>query len=203
MLVFIDESGDPGFKVAAGSSPVFALAMVIFDDPGEAARTQGLVATSLLRLGVKPEFKFNKCRADLRDGFFDAIADCGFRVRAIVVKKDVIWSGLLRSDVDSFYRFFLKTMMKFDDQALNEAKVIIDGSGDREFKRNLGTYIQRHVQAGAVSQIKLKSSRAEPLLQLADMCVGAIARSYRTDRRDPDRWSRRLAGRIDDLWEFK
>jgi hypothetical protein len=109
----------------------------------------------------------------------------------------------LRSDGDSFYSFFLKTMMKFDDRALKEAKVVIDGSGDREFKRNLSTYIQRHVQVGAVSQIKLKSSRAEPLLQLADMCVGAIARSYRTDRRDPNRWSGRLAGRIDDLWEFK
>ena len=30
MLVFIDESGDPGFKVEKGSTPVFAVAMVIF-----------------------------------------------------------------------------------------------------------------------------------------------------------------------------
>ncbi len=29
MLVFIDESGDPGFKLAHGSSPVFVVAMVI------------------------------------------------------------------------------------------------------------------------------------------------------------------------------
>lgn len=203
MLVFIDESGDAGFKVAAGSSPVFALAMIIFDDHAEAARTQAVVATARVRLGVKPEFKFNKCRADLRDGFFDAISDHCFRVRAIVVKKDFIWSERLRSDVDSFHRFFLKTMMKFDDQALKEAKVVIDGSGDREFKRSLRTYIQRHVQAGAISEIKLKSSRAEPLLQLADMCVGAIARSYRADRSNPGRWSSRLGARMEDVWEFK
>lgn len=203
MLVFIDESGDPGFKVAAGSSSVFVLAMVIFDDHGEAARTQTVIAAIRARLGVKPEFKFNKCRADYRDGFFDAISDRRFRVRAIVVKKELIWSGRLRSDVDSFYRFFLKSMMKFDDEALKDAKVVIDGSGDREFKRNLKAYIQRHVQTGAVSEIKLKNSRAEPLLQLADMCVGAIARSYRTDRRDPDRWSSRLGNRLEDLWEFK
>jgi hypothetical protein len=30
MLVFIDESGDPGFKLDGGSSPVFVAAMVIF-----------------------------------------------------------------------------------------------------------------------------------------------------------------------------
>ncbi len=167
MLVFIDESGDPGFKVAAGSSPVFALAMIIFDDHAEARRTQAVVARALTQLGVKPEFKFNKCRADLRDLFFDAISDCRFRVRAIVIQKNLIWSKRLRSDVDSFYRFFLKTMMRFDDQALKKAKLVIDGSGDREFKRSLRTYIQRHARGGAISEIKLKNSRAEPLLQLA------------------------------------
>jgi hypothetical protein len=30
VLVFIDESGDPGFKLERGSSPVFVVAMVIF-----------------------------------------------------------------------------------------------------------------------------------------------------------------------------
>jgi hypothetical protein len=137
MLVFIDESGDPGFKIVAGSTPVFALAMIIFDDHAEGARTQAVVARALRRLGVKPEFRFNKCRADLRDQFFEAISDCRFRVRAIVIQKNLIWSHRLRSDVDSFYRFFLKSMMKFDDASLNHATVIIDGSGAREFKRTL------------------------------------------------------------------
>ena len=35
MLVFIDESGDPGFKIEKGSSPVFVTAMVIFDEVGD------------------------------------------------------------------------------------------------------------------------------------------------------------------------
>src|SRR5262245_50392605 len=193
MLVFIAESGDPGFKVARGSSPVFALGMVIFDDHSEADRTQSIVAAALQRLGVKPEFKFNKCRADLRDGFFDAISDCRFRVRAIVVRKEAIWSQRLRSEGGGFYNFFLRAMLKFDDQALRDAKIVIDGSGDREFKRNLSAYIHRHMQVGAVGKVKLRNSRAEPLLQLADMCVGAIARSYWSDRSDRDKWRLRLA----------
>jgi hypothetical protein len=203
MLVFIDESGDPGFKVAAGSSPIFALGMVIFDDHDEAARTQALVARTRVRLGVKPEFKFNKCRSDLRDQFFDAVSDCGFRVRAIVVRKDALWSERLRSNAESFYSFFLKTMMTFNENALVAAKIVIDGSGDQRFRRNLGAYVRRHTSIGAVTQVRLKSSRAEPLLQLADMCVGAIARAYRTDDRGTDRWRARLAGNIDDVWEFK
>jgi hypothetical protein len=203
MLVFIDESGDPGFKIVAGSTPVFALAMIIFDDHAEGARTQAVVARARRRLGVKPEFRFNKCRADLRDQFFEAISDCRFRVRAIVIQKNLIWSHRLRSDVDSFYRFFLKSMMKFDDASLNHATVIIDGSGAREFKRNLSTYLHRHARGGATRKIKLRKSRAEPLLQLADMCAGAIARSYRTDRADSGRWRSALGSKIEDVWEFK
>ena len=38
MLVFIDDSGDPGFKLQKGSSPVFIIACVIFDDELEAEK---------------------------------------------------------------------------------------------------------------------------------------------------------------------
>ncbi len=32
MIVFIDDSGDPGFKVAKGSTSHFVICLVIFDD---------------------------------------------------------------------------------------------------------------------------------------------------------------------------
>jgi hypothetical protein len=32
MLVFIDESGDPGFKLKKGSSPIFVVTLVAFRD---------------------------------------------------------------------------------------------------------------------------------------------------------------------------
>ncbi len=107
MLVFIDESGDAGFKLARGSSPVFALAMVLFDDHSEAQRTKLLIEAGRKILNVRPEFKFNKCNAVRRDGFFQQVAGCNFRVRAIVVEKNLIWSERLRSDSDDFYEFFL------------------------------------------------------------------------------------------------
>jgi len=49
----------------------------------------------------------------------------------------------------------------------------------------------------------MKDSRGDTLVQLADMCVGAIARSYREDRKDNDRWRKMLLPRIDDVWDFK
>lgn len=203
MLVFIDESGDAGFKVSKGSTPVFALAMVIFNDVTEAQRTQKIIEQGLQQLSVKPEFKFNKCNGARRDGFFEMVAACQFRIRAIVVEKNLIWSERLRSDSEDFYRFFLKSMLKFDNDTLSDARVVIDGSGDRAFKGRLSASLRRHTALGAVRWVKMRDSKSEPLVQLADMCVGAIARSYRADRDEADRWLKMVKPKIDDIREFK
>ncbi len=203
MLVFVDESGDPGFKTETGSSPAFVLAMVIFPDRDEAKRTQLVVRDMLGSIHHREEFKFNKCRPEIRDRFFAGVQHCDFGIRAIVEKKQLIWSQRLRTDDDQFYRFFIKSMMKFDNRSLQNAKIILDGSGDRTFRRSLSTYLKAHRASGAIDSVKIADSCNEPLLQLADMCVGAIARSYREDRANANRWRRMLKDKIDDVWEFK
>jgi hypothetical protein len=203
MIVFIDESGDPGFKLQSGSSPVFAAAMVIFDSV-EASRTTGDNISNLRsEIGIKPEFKFSKCKPVFRDRFFNDVRADAFCVRAIVVQKRPISSHRLQTVKEEFYRFFIKSMVRFDDGALQNAKVIIDGSGDREFRLDLKRHLKRHSAPGAISDVRIKDSRRDSLLQLADMCAGAIARSYRTDRPTPARWRNILAPRIEDVWEFK
>jgi hypothetical protein len=203
MLVYIDESGDAGFRVEQGSSPVFVAAMVIFDDAEDAAFTRRLIEGSAARLIHKGEFKFSKTRTDVRDRFFQAVAAGPFRVRAIVVQKDVIRSDHLRSDKESFYEFFVKQMLRHDGGRLSDAKVIIDGSGDREFRQKLSTAVRKKVREGAVRDCRFSDSRTDPLIQLADMCAGAVHRSFRTDRRDAHRWRDMLRPRLDDVWTFK
>lgn len=203
MLVFIDESGDPGFKLDEGSTPIFALSMVIFREAEESRRTQHLIESLRSELRVQPEFKFSKCRDDYRDAFFDCVSGCGFSVRAIVARKALIRSRRLQTIGGEFLRFFIKSMMRFDDGVLAQAKVVIDGSGDRQFKRDLRAYLQTHAGPEAIRSIGLKNSRSDPLLQLADMCAGAIARSYRDDRTDANRWRAMLQPKIEDIWEFK
>jgi hypothetical protein len=83
MLVFIDESGDAGFKVAKGSSQLFVAAMVIFNDPNSATEVQNVVRDLLGRVHRRPEFKFNKCRNDVRDAFFATLHSYDFVVRAL------------------------------------------------------------------------------------------------------------------------
>ena len=205
MLVFIDESGDPGFKLSKGSSPIFVTSMVIFDCDEEAKVTQGTVLRLQKELKVKPEWKFSKCRADIKDEFFKGIAHHKFRTRSVVVEKEKIYSEHLRTTKDSFYKFFIRQMIEKSQDALVDAKVITDGSGDRNFKRSFQSYLKKNLDKKCVRQVALKDSHKDSLVQLADMTAGAIARSYRADRSDSHRWRHMLNknGQLENVWEFK
>jgi hypothetical protein len=201
MLVFIDESGCPGFKMAKGSDPVFALGMVIFKSSQAADQTNAVIEQLRADLGHKTEFKFSKCSDAMRGAFFQRIAACDFAVRALVVKKEVIYSEQLRTSNDAFYSYFVKQLMNFDGGSLKNARVRIDGSGSRDFQRALGSYLRRELK-GKILDLKMIDSHRDPLMQLADMCVGAIARSYR-DRDEPARWRNMLRRRIENVWDFR
>ena len=201
MLVFIDESGDPGFRLKEGSSPVFVAAMVIFENAAAARETETIIRDAMRKMDIGREFKFNKCRPEIRDAFFRAVKDCAFRVRAIVVEKENIHSPHLRSNKEDFYQYFVRLMMTHDGGSIENAKVVIDGSGDRNFRRALKTRLRRQL-GEKIKEVRLQESHRDPLVQLADMCCGAIARSYRTDRKDCNRWRRMLRPRIEDVWVF-
>jgi Protein of unknown function (DUF3800) len=201
--VFIDESGDAGFEVAKGSSPVFAVGMIVFHDVDEASRTQTLIGNAAKELQAGREFKFNKFSHQRRDDFFRLVGACDYRVRAIVVQKERIRSEKLRAEPQSFYSFFLKSMLRFDNDILRNAKIIIDGSGNALFRSKLKTYIAGNTSPGAIKSIVMRESHKEPLLQLADMAIGAIARSYRPARDDQTRWLRQLRPKVDNIWDFR
>jgi hypothetical protein len=96
-------------------------------------------------------------------------------------------------------------MIQHDGAALSNAKVVIDGSGDRTLKNELRANLRKHLEPGSVKSVHLKDSVKDPLVQLADMTAGAIARSYKTDRADNDRWRAALlqAGKLENVWEFE
>ncbi|MBB4124230.1 DUF3800 domain-containing protein [Martelella radicis] len=205
MLVFVDESGDPGFKIARGSSEVFVIAMAIFHDLTEAQSASSLVRDAMIRNRVKPEWKFSKSSFDAKDDFFSSISEVDFFCRAIVVKKEIIRSDLLKKNPRKFYNFFTRLMCSHDGDILQNAKVVIDGSGDRRFKQELQSYMRKELPSGTIKKIEFKDSRKDPLVQLADMCAGAIARSYDGDKKESGRWRSMLSrsGHLHDVWDFK
>lgn len=204
MLVFIDESGDPGFKLGKGSSQIFVLAMVAFETADAATLAEQAVRKALSEHRVKPEWKFNKTSSVKRDAFFDVVSGCDFLCRAVVVQKELIRSHNLQTSPQRFYRFFTRMMCQHDGGILQDAKIVIDGSGDRAFKQELQSYLRRELPPGTIKKMAFKDSQKDCLVQLADMCAGAIARSY-SDKKDACKWRAKLAkaDKLDDVWEFR
>lgn len=206
LLVFIDESGDPGFKVAQGSSEVFVLAMVVFNNAADAQAASEMIKDAQTRNRIKPEWKFSKSSNEARDSFFTSLAGARFVCRSIVVRKNVIHSENLKTRPRRFYNFFTRQMCQHDGGLLRGARIVIDGSGERAFKQELQSYMRQNLPPGTITKMSFKDSQKDPLVQLADMCAGAIARSYAADRRkDSQRWREMLAAnkQISDVWEFR
>ncbi|MFT8440811.1 DUF3800 domain-containing protein [Acetobacter fabarum] len=205
MWIFIDESGDAGFKLVKGSSQHFIVSMVIFKTEEATSSTTRTIKDLAEKLNIKPEFKFAKSCNNIRDGFFEGISNCDFTTRSVVVDKSKIYSSHLKENKESFYNFFIRTMLKYDNGRLNKAKIIIDGSGDRAFKNEFKAYIRRSIPDQCVKKLSLKDSRSDPLIQLADMVAGAIARSYKRDKADCSRWRKILKDncQIDNIWDFQ
>jgi hypothetical protein len=82
MFVFIDESGDPGFKLSKGSASAFVAVLIAFHDKEAARQTQTAIDQLARRLPLWGELKFSKSRSEVRDSFFAALQQFNFRARA-------------------------------------------------------------------------------------------------------------------------
>jgi len=207
LIIFIDDSGDPGFKIGKGSSEVFVIALVIFDDPLDAEETALKIKRLKRSLGLheKHEFRFNKCSREFRCKFLSTVADCGFRVRAIVMPKKNIYGVELRRSRESFYNYAIKTVLKYHGGTIADAKVRLDGHGDRGFKQAMTGYLRRELNNPGMKvfrDLKIVDSHTNVLIQLADMVAGAIHRSYYSDKTDKDLYRNIIAGKIEDEWKF-
>jgi len=205
LLVLIDESGCPGFELNKGSSPYFAIAMVIFFDSMEAERASKKIAELRKKLRIKNEFKFSKSHPNVKDAFFNAISDYKFMVRALFIDKANIKSNHLRQNSDVFYNYFLKILLEYDAGILKGASIKIDGRGTRGFVRNLTSYLRTQLSNVKFKKIKFIDSQQDNLIQLADMVVGAVARANHLPIQNKSKWFKILEnkGRIDNIWHFK
>lgn len=208
MLVFIDDSGDAGFKLDKGSSKYFVIVLVIFDDELEAEKTAVAIKELRRELGFPEdmEFKFFKSKNSVREKFLQTVARFQFRVRYLVVDKQKIHSEELRNNKNSFYSYIIKMVLKHSDGSIVDAKVKIDGSGDRIFRRNFLTYLRKELnteEKRIMSHCRLVDSQSNVLIQMADMIAGTIRRSYDTDKKDGVALKKIIKKHIHDEWQFK
>lgn len=207
MLIFIDDSGDPGFKIEKGSSPVLVIVCVIFDDELEAEKTA--VAIKELRRKLKKsdkfEFKFNKTNREFRLKFLQEVSHFKFRFRAIVFEKTKIKSDELKTSKQSFYNYAIKMVLKHNFGTIKGAKIRLDGHGDRIYKREVIRYLRKELnnrENKIFQKLQFVDSKSNVLIQLADMIAGSIHRKYMMEKMDSKTYFNIIKKQKEDLWEF-
>ncbi len=198
MLVFVDESGDCGIKGKRGSSALFVITAVIFEENESAEACDKAVSelrTKCFRNSTR-EFHFNKCCDDYRQQFLSGIRAHDFFYLAFVLNKERLY-GPGFAYKESFYKYTAKLLFENARPHLRNAAVLIDRSGHREFRKQLESYLRRKINTDReiIRKVKTEPSHSNNLLQVADMICGAVARSYRLDKDDPKRFRRMVAHR--------
>lgn len=189
MLVFVDESGDSGLKIGKGSISHFIVTLVVFEDHDEAEAVDQRIALLRRELRLHPqfEFHFNKCRPTIRTAFLHAIVPYSFFYYGIVINKAKLYGEGFQYK-ESFYKYISSLVFENAKAHLDNATVILDGSGSKDFRAQLQAYLKKRINSPQtsrrISKVKIQDSGRNNLIQLADMVCGAIARSYRKDKED-------------------
>ena len=96
-------------------------------------------------------------------------------------------------------------VLKHNFGTIKEAKIRIDGHGDRIYKREVIRYLRRELNSRenrVFQKLHFVDSKSNVLIQLADMIDGAIHRKYEAGKTDARIYYAVIKKRIEDLWEF-
>ncbi len=192
-MAFMDESGDCGLEIAKGASSHFAYALVLFPDREQAVACREAIRAlrKALHLPDTFEFHFQECSHSQRLRFFETVLQFDFRFGARTIDKANL-KGKKGWDKKRF--FFQRALDLMLEQLIRPhlvgAKLLIDGTTDRKFNKELEVYLRRHVGftddgKKRLEEVKCLDSKKHELIQLADMVCGAVARLYRPERHEP------------------
>jgi hypothetical protein len=199
MLIFIDESGDPGWKIDAGSSKYFIVALVGFEDRDEALAVDDRISQLRKEHGFPAEFEFHftKIKPVYRRMFLKAVAPYNFFYFGIVIEKAMLTGGEFQVK-QSFYKAACGLIFEYAKLRVSNALILIDERGSKNLGRELKSYLVRHLKNEPgkcfIKTVRTQNSRQNNLLQLADMVVGAVAR-FHSDKKDSREYRRLIAHR--------
>ncbi|MBU1120223.1 DUF3800 domain-containing protein [Patescibacteria group bacterium] len=203
MIIFIDESGDPGFKTKEGSSKYLVISLVIFENLEEVQNTrkQILEYRNIIKYPVSSEFKFNKTRRKIVIGLLKTHVSCNFTIRAIVANKEKIQASGRKTGTE-IYNYLLVLLLEEFLPNNQKNEIWLDGIVEREFKKTILKYLRKYIKNRKII-LKTVNSKNDDLIQLADVVVGSIARSYLKDKHDAEVYKRIIEKKITKEWVLK
>lgn len=187
-LVFIDDSGDPGFK--AVSSDNFVMAAALFIDPEVAESLMYEIDNYRKSLGWKDnhEFKFTKNPKNVVSEMLRRAREYDFKIYVVYIEKsdfrEITPAMSPFFDREKLYNWTIKELLR--EIPLETAKITIDGRSSKQHKKDTAVYLRREINSDNSKRLEFKfdDSVKTDLLQLADLIAGSINRSLQPDKTD-------------------
>lgn len=178
LFAFVDEFGDPNLNIELSGTPDHFVLVAVTVSGDELPSLSRHVESVRARHFQTGEIKSKGVGSNWtrRDRILDDLLEASFRFHVLVVHK-----GRLRKDTGLAYkRSFLKYVHGLLYQrlflAVSDLHVIADEHGSPSFMEGFRRYVrERHIPSlFEHADIRFENSRAQPLIQLADMLAGTV-----------------------------
>jgi Zn-dependent M32 family carboxypeptidase len=126
------------------------------------------------------EFHFKENSHRIREEFLKAVVRYEFFYYSFIVNKKNLYSENLIGNKDSFYKYTCSLVFENAKDKLDNAIVLIDESGNRDFKKSLQKYLKNRMNdydRKVIKKVKMQKSHTNNLLQLADYVAGVMNRN--------------------------
>ena len=186
-FIFIDDSGDPGFKSHAGSSKL-VMASAVFIDAQTATLLNRAITSLRKELGWKDnhEFKFRKTHRKEKLTFLKLAANYNFEIYAVYIDKTKFPTNYKYPGKKSLYNWTTRELLKIIP--LSNAYITLDGKYQKEYKLRVRSYLRQGFNSNEkqIKKIDVHDSGRDNLIQLADMIAGAINRHLEAQKSDSE-----------------
>jgi len=179
--LWIDESGDAGFKFTKGSSRFLVLVAVYIIGTIENEHTVSKSVVKLkedLKLTKRYEFKFSRCKNEYKNNFLTMLKSIPIQYKAIVVDKKALKNHSLRNNPKQLYAELIRRLLYDNNPPVSEAVVVVDEATVHIHKAEYQKDLKKYLSKTLVKKIVQKRSSTNSMIQVADMLAGSIFRAY-------------------------
>ena len=175
--LWIDESGDCGFKFNKGSSRFLIIVVVYLINK---TSTKNSLKDLNLKLNLTEgyEFKFSRSKDKLRKEFFKMIKNLPIQYKAIIVNKKKLSPPDLRFQPQQLYCELVRRLLYDNSPALDKAILVVDEATAKIHHKEFNSVLNKYLSKNIISKIRQKRSKNDIMIQIADMIAGSIFRKY-------------------------
>ena len=177
--LFLDWSGDVGFKFGRGSSEYLVPTLVSVDNYGQVR--EGLRRLRK-NLGLPPHFEFhyNQTHPRFRAAFFAELSAMPFQAGVLIVHKPSLPFAVTKMrEQERLGIFVANLILRVEPDLIEKSLLLVDGQRkDTALAQGIRVAIARALERSGrprrLRKVKTRPARSEDGLQIADMIAGTV-----------------------------